>query len=169
MGENEIVFTPQTDDDLSEVDMATEKTMGQILSEVQVITDLIRKTPGAKTAEEMAEPAATQSKSKTAALKTTTAEAVKQTGGEQVQQLKGINKKMDIIAARLEDSPAGAVAQTQKEAAEKKAEEPAKAKAGGEVKQVETAKPAAPKTGETKKEAEGWEKFSAKTGKMQAS
>ena len=52
MEENEIVFTPQTDDDLSDVDMAAEKTMGQILSEVQVITDLIRRQPGAKTAEE---------------------------------------------------------------------------------------------------------------------
>ena len=163
MEDNEIIFTPQTDDDLSDVDMATEKTMGQILSEVQIITDLIRRQPGAKTAEETTQaPEAAQSKSKTAALKTTTVEAVQKTGGEQVQQLKGINKKMDIIAARLEESPAGAVAQTQKEAVEKKAEEPAKAKKGEEVKQAEAAKPAGSQTGETKQEAEGWKRFSAK-------
>ncbi len=162
MGENEIIFTPQGDDDVSEAEIASEKTMGQILSEVKAISDLIRRPRAAEPAQEETQAAeAAEGKSKTAALKTTAAEAVKQTGSEQVQQLKGINKKMDVIAARLEETPAGAVVQTQKGAVEKAAAEPAKEAKAQEVKEI-TATPAAPKTGETEKEAEGWEKFSAK-------
>lgn len=188
-----VVFTP--DEDAVEVDVPEDgqkRTMEEILEEIRSISTLVKRRSGGQNGAEEGQDGQTKEATKDASLKTSPAEAIKQTGDAQVKELRGINDKIGAISAQLGALPAdiaknqkteGAKAAKEEAAAAKKeagkeveekkaaAGEVKEAKGGGEIAKGAAAKPApeAKKAdaGETEEQKSRWDAFTAQNRQKQ--